>query len=46
MAITLADLVGGQVIEANKKRVVISKDGKKFEIEIGGTIIREMDKHH
>lgn len=46
MEITLADLVGGQVIEANKKRVVISKDGKKYEIEIGSTIIREMNKQH
>jgi len=45
MSITLADLVGGRVVEANKKRVVISKDGKTFEIEIGSTIIREMNKH-
>jgi len=46
MTTTLADLIGGKVIEANKQHIVISKDGRNFEIEIGTTIIREMNKHH
>ncbi len=42
---TLGDLIDGKIIEANKQRIVILKDGRKFEIEIGGTIIREVNKH-
>ena len=45
MTTTLRDLIGGKVIEANKQHIVISKDDKKFEIEIGATTIREMNKH-
>jgi len=45
MSITLRDLIGGKVIEANKQHIIITKDDKKFEIEIGTTTIREMNKH-
>jgi len=45
MTTTLRDLIDGKVIEANMQHIVISKDGRKFEIELGTTIIREMNKH-
>lgn len=45
MATTLKDLIGGKVIEVNKQHIVISKEGRTFEIETGTTIIREMNKH-
>lgn len=43
---TLRDLVDGKIIEANKQHIVILKDGRTFEIELGSTIIREVNKHH
>jgi len=45
MTTTLRDLIGGKVIEANRQHIVISKDGRKFEIGLGTTMIREMNKH-
>jgi hypothetical protein len=46
MEISLKDLVDGTVVEANKERVIIMKDGKRYLIEFGSSVVKKIDKHH
>jgi hypothetical protein len=44
MITTLGNLVDGQVIEVSANRIVILKDDKRFQIEIGNPIVKEIKK--
>lgn len=44
MIATLRDLIDGQIIEVNAKYIVILKDDKRFQLEMGNPTVKEIKK--
>lgn len=44
MIATLRDLIHGQVVGVSANHIVILKDDKKFQIEMGNPIVKEIKK--